>query len=87
MPKLNEASNFKEMVDVLIGMVELFIPLVFGLTLLIITWKVVDTWIIHGDDGAKVEEGKNFLIVGVIALVIMSGVWGILNILQSSLFN
>ncbi len=87
MQKLNDASNFKDVVNFFIGMVELLIPLVFGLTLLVITWKVVDTWIIHGNDGAKVEEGKNFLIVGVIALVVMSGVWGILNILQSSLFN
>lgn len=87
MQKLNDASNFKDVVNFFIGMIELLIPLVFGLTLLVITWKVVDTWIIHGNDGAKVEEGKNFLIVGVIALVVMSGVWGILNILQSSLFN
>ncbi|MFM2381420.1 MAG: hypothetical protein RLZZ76_187 [Candidatus Parcubacteria bacterium] len=79
--------NFKDLVQFFIGMVELLVPLVFGLTLLVITWKVVDTWIIHGNDAAKVEEGKNFLIVGVIALVVMSGVWGILNILQSSLFN
>ena len=87
MQKLNDASNFKDVVSFFIGMVELLIPLVFGLTLLVITWKVVDTWIIHGNDSARVEEGKNFLIVGVIALVIMSGVWGILSILQSSLFS
>ena len=78
--------NFADVVDFFINMVELLVPLVFGLTLLVITWKVVDTWIIHGDDSAKVEEGKNFVIVGVMVLVVMSGVWGILNILQSSLF-
>jgi hypothetical protein len=48
---------------------------------------VVDTWVIHGNDAGKVEEGKNFVIVGVIALVVMSGIWGILSILQGSLFN
>jgi len=33
------------------------------------------------------EEGKYVAIVGVIALVIMSGIWGILQILRSSIFG
>jgi hypothetical protein len=80
-------QNFADVVDYFVHMVELLVPLIFALTLLVITWKVVDTWIIHGNDAAKVEEGKNFLIVGVLALVVMSGIWGILSILQSSFFN
>ena len=80
-------NNFSDVVSFVIGLIELVIPLLFALTLLIIVWKVVDAWIIHGGDQAKVEEGKNYVIVGVIALVVMSGIWGILNILQSSLFN
>jgi hypothetical protein len=46
----------------------------------------VDAWIINGGDSEKVEEGKQFVFVGIVALVVMSGIWGILNILQSSLF-
>jgi hypothetical protein len=61
--------------------------LVFAITLLVIVWKVIDAWIIHGGDEAKVEEGKHTAIVGIIALVVMSGIWGILSILQYSLFD
>ncbi len=86
MNDFSSVSNFREAVGFFIGLIELVIPLLFALTLLYITWKVVDAWIIHGD-GSQIEEGKNTVIVGVIALVVMSGIWGILNILQSSLFN
>jgi hypothetical protein len=83
---MSRPTNFAELVLLFIDMIELAIPLLFSITLLYITWKVIDAWIIHGD-GSQVEEGKNTVIVGVIALVVMSGIWGILAILQSSLFN
>lgn len=67
-------------------MINLVVPLIFALTLLFITWKVIDAWIIHGGEESKIEEGKHTIIVGVIALVVMSGIWGILSILQYSLF-
>lgn len=83
---MSRPTNFAELVNFFINIIELVIPLLFGVTLLYITWKVIDAWIIHGD-GSQVEEGKNTIIVGVIALVVMSGIWGILSILQSSLFE
>ena len=78
--------NFSDLVNTFIELISLVVPLIFALTLLLIVWKVVDAWIIHGGDESKIEEGKNTIIVGVIALVVMSGIWGILSILQSSLF-
>jgi hypothetical protein len=79
-------QNFSDVVDKLLGIINLIVPLLFGLTLLYIVWGVVDAWIIHGGDEGRVEEGKNTIIVGIIALVVMSGIWGILNILKNSLF-
>lgn len=79
-------KNFTDVVDKLLGIINLIVPLLFALTFLYIIWGVVDAWIIHGGDEGRVEEGKNTLIVGIIALVVMSGIWGILNILKSSLF-
>jgi len=78
--------NFADVVNEFIDVIKLLVPLVFGLTLLIITWKVIDAWIINGADGEKREEGKQIILVGVIALVVMSSIWGIVNMLQSSLF-
>lgn len=78
-------ENFADVVNTFIEIIKLLVPLIFGLTLLVITWKVIDAWIINGADGEKREEGKQIVLVGIIALVVMSGIWGILNILQSSL--
>lgn len=79
-------ENFSDLVNKFIELIQLVIPLLFGLTLLLIVWRVVDAWIIHGGDESKIEDGKNTIIVGIIALVVMSGIWGILGILQYSLF-
>lgn len=78
--------NFADLVNVFIGFIGLLVPFIFALTLLIIIWKVVDAWIIHGGDEAKIEDGKQTIFVGIIALVVMSGIWGILTILGNSLF-
>lgn len=80
-------NSFGDLVAKFISIITLLIPLIFAFTLLIIIWKVIDAWIIHGGDESKVEDGKNTIIVGIIALVVMSGIWGILSILQSSLFD
>ena len=78
--------NFSDLVNTFIELISLVVPLIFALRLLLIVWKVVDAWIIHGGEESKIEEGKNTILVGIIALVVMSGIWGILSILQSSLF-
>ncbi len=79
-------ENFSDLVNAFIGIIMLLIPLIFALTMLLIVWRVIDAWIINGGDESKVEEGKNTILVGILALVVMSGIWGILRILQNSLF-
>lgn len=78
--------DFSDVVATFIEMIALLIPLIFALTFLVIAWKVIDAWIIHGGDQGKIDDGKNTILVGIIALVVMSGIWGILAILRNSLF-
>ena len=80
-------GNFAQLVDQFIGILSLIIPFIFSLTLLIIVWRVVDLWIINAGDVTKIEEGKQVVVVGIIVLVIMSGIWGILALLRASLFG
>jgi hypothetical protein len=82
-----QPSNFAELVGVFIDILSLIIPFIFGLSLLIIIWKVVDAWVINGGDADKIEEGRNVALWGIIVLVIMSGIWAILRILRSSIFG
>ena len=82
-----QPSNFAELVGVFIDILSLVIPFLFGLSLLVIIWKVIDAWIINGGDVKKIEEGRNVAVWGIIVLVIMSGIWAILRILRSSIFG
>ncbi len=86
MGNLNRAQDFTGLVDIFIGFISLIIPLLFAVTFLYIAWGIINAWIIHSDDPTSIEKGKQLAITGVIALVIMSGIWGILKILQNSLF-
>lgn len=79
-------KNFNWLVGQFIDIILLFVPVIFGLTLLIIVWAIIDAWIINAGDEGKVTEGKQRALAGVIALVVMSGIWGILELLHRSLF-
>lgn len=81
-----ETANLKIFIGHIIGILQSLIPVIFALTFVVLLWKIIDAWILHGDDPSSVEEGKRTAAIGVIALVIMSGVWGILALLRASLF-
>jgi hypothetical protein len=78
-------ANFSDLVDELIGIIDLAVPVVFALTIVYLSWKIFDAWIINAGDAQKVEEGKKVALVGTIALVVMVGVWGFVRLLQVSL--
>ncbi|MEX0917791.1 MAG: hypothetical protein WDZ93_01410 [Candidatus Paceibacterota bacterium] len=80
-------QNFSELVGDLIYLISLVIPIIFSLTLVVIIWKIVDAWIFNPGEPTKIAEGKQTALIGIIALVIMSGIWGILSILRYSLFG
>lgn len=59
------------------------IPLVFALALLYFLWGVAK-YIRSVSPGSK-EEGKTIMIWGVVALFVMSSVWGLVRFLQEEL--
>ena len=79
-------NNFADVVARFIELISLLVPIIFAITFLFITWGVIKAWIINGGDEASVEQGKKIAVAGVIGLVLMFGIWGILAMLQSSLF-
>lgn len=79
--------NFSSLVDVFIDIISLLVPLVFSLTFIVLMWGIIKAWILNAGDTAEIEKGKKLVIVGIIVLVIMSGIWGILALLRSSLFG
>lgn len=61
------------------------IPIVIGIGVLIFLWGVLK-YIFSSDSKSKVE-GARFMTWGVIALLVMTALWGFVVILQSTLFK
>ena len=58
------------------------IPLVFTLALLVFFWGVVKyIW----SEGTGKEEGRKIMVWGIIALFVMSSVWGLVGFIQVSI--
>ena len=84
-PPVTTPTTFSELVAFFLGLINQIVPLIFAIAFLFIMWKLLDAWVLHPDDSGKREEGKTIIITGVIVLVVMISIWGILNILISSL--
>ncbi len=62
------------------------IPLIFALAVVMFVWGVVQFFIIDANEEAKREQGRQFMIWGIIALAVMLSVWGLVGIVGST-FN
>ncbi len=80
-------TTFKGLVSGLLDLVNIAIPLIFSIVFLYLTWKMFDAWVINGADEKKREEGKQTAIVAVIVFVVMITVWGIVRLIQQSIFG
>ncbi len=57
------------------------IPLLFTIAAVFFVWGVVKFFIIDAGEEAKRTQGKQFIIWGVLAMVVISSVWAIVNVL------
>lgn len=80
-------TNFKDLVNFIIGFINVLIPALFGVLFLYIVWRIIDAWIIHADDETKREEGKRLLITAVLVFVLMVSAWGIVAMIKQSVFG
>ncbi len=76
------AIKFDSILDILIWLkcviVIAIIPLIFSAALLFFLWGVMK--FIMASDSNKKEEGKKFIINGLIGLFVMTALWGIISI-------
>ncbi|MBP6855226.1 MAG: hypothetical protein KBD26_03690 [Candidatus Pacebacteria bacterium] len=59
------------------------IPLLIALAVIVFIWGVLK-FIMNADDSTKREEGRNFIIWGLVGLFVMVSIWGIVNILNNT---
>lgn len=61
------------------------VPLIFTLAFAVFIWGVIDYFFLHGDSDTSREEGRQFVLWGIIGLVVLFAVWGVVNLLLSTL--
>ncbi len=64
--------------------INLLIPIVFALAMLYFFWGLAQYILNSGDSGAQ-EDGKNKMIWGIVALFVMSAVWGLVRFLGTAI--
>ena len=82
-----EPTSFASLVGLIVGLINNLIYIVFALFILVFIWGVINAWIIHGGDADRVQKGRKFILISIITLVIMTSLWGIINILKATLFG
>lgn len=60
------------------------IPLIFAVATVMFIWGVVQFFILNADEEKKREQGKQFIIWGIVSLAVMLSIWGLVGILGST---
>lgn len=61
------------------------VPIIIALAFLMFVWGIVKYFFIHGGEEKSREEGRDFILWGLIGMVVLFSVWGFVNILLSTL--
>lgn len=65
--------------------VNFIIPFLFALATAAFIWGVIE-YFLNPDNEEKKKKGKSFIIGGLLALFVMLSVWGIVGILNNTIF-
>src|SRR5680860_939356 len=85
-PTFAEAQTIGTLITEVQNLVGSLIPLLIGLGLIGFLYGLVIYIFKAGNEG-EAERGKQIMFWGVIALFVMVSVWGIVTVLQTSLFS
>jgi zinc transporter ZupT len=61
------------------------IPLILALAALAFLWGVVNYFFLHSGEEDKRVEARQFVIWGLLGIVVLFSVWGLVNLLLSTL--
>lgn len=61
------------------------VPIIFSLAFAAFIWGVVNYFFIGAGDETKRTEGRQFVLWGILGMVVLFSVWGFVNILLSTL--
>lgn len=61
------------------------VPVIFALAFAVFVWGVVKYFFLHGGEEKQREEGKQFVLWGILGMAVLFSVWGFVNIVLSTL--
>lgn len=69
----------------IIGLINnVVVPLIFALAFLTFIWGIFNYFIMGGADESKQKEGREFVIWGILGMVVLFSVWGLVNVLLNT---
>ena len=85
-PALAVSTTFKELINNVIinGILKSVVSLLISLAVVVFIYGVLTTMLSEG--GEKKEDGKQYMLWGIIGIFVMVSMWGIVAVLQST-FN
>ena len=61
------------------------IPFIFAVATVFFVWGAIKFFILNADEEAQRDQGRQFMIWGVVALFVVTSVWGIINFIRTEL--
>ena len=77
-------TNLTNIINQIGNIINLLIPIAFAAALLFFFWGLAQYIMASGDDTSK-EQGKQKMLWGIIALFVMSSIWGIVGFIGDAL--
>ncbi len=79
------ADTFKGIGTLIIGTINtVLVPVIFALAFIVFLWGAFDVFILGANSEEVKEKGKNLMLWGLIGFFVMVSIWGLVNILTSS---
>ena len=83
-PALAATTNFEDLINnvFIAGIIKPLVPFLIGLAVVVFIYGVLI--LMFSEGGEKKEEGKQYMLWGIIGIFVMVSVWGLVAILTSS---
>lgn len=70
----------------IIGAINLVVvPVIFALAFAVFVWGIFKHFFVHGGEENSREEGRSFIMWGLLGMLVLFSVWGLVNILLTTL--
>jgi FtsH-binding integral membrane protein len=80
------ADSLTDLISIVQSVFSALVPLIVSLAVVVFLWGVLK-YVIAGSNKDGKEEGRKFMIWGIIGLVVMVSVWGLVAMVKNTFFE